>query len=65
MEERAAGLRAQRVPFVHARVVRADGSTGWVRGLGRVTYDEDGTPVRIGGSLLHREKSLAWNPAGL
>jgi PAS domain S-box-containing protein len=33
-----------------ARVVRADGSTGWVRGLGRVTYDEDGTPVRIGGT---------------
>ena len=33
-----------------ARVERVDGEVRWLRGLGRVTYDADGEPLRIGGT---------------
>src|SRR3954454_15367901 len=34
-----------------ARVERRDGTLGWVRGLGRVTLGEDGSPLRMGGTI--------------
>jgi len=34
-----------------ARVVSTDGTVRWVRGLGRTTFADDGTPLRIGGTV--------------
>ncbi|CAA9368485.1 MAG: sensory box histidine kinase/response regulator [uncultured Nocardioidaceae bacterium] len=34
-----------------ARAIRADGSTGWFRHRGRLLRAEDGTPIRLGGTV--------------
>jgi PAS domain S-box-containing protein len=34
-----------------ARAHRTDSTTGWFRGLGRVAYAPDGTPLRMGGTV--------------
>jgi len=47
---RRAGESHQPLEF-DARVVHTDGSMRWIRGLGRTSFADDGTPLRIGGTV--------------
>ncbi|MBW3598485.1 MAG: response regulator [Planctomycetes bacterium] len=47
-----AALEGDGVYEVEYRILRADGSLGWLHGQGRATFDEAGRPVRMAGVCM-------------